>query len=166
MGGQDIGVLYILTNPAMPGLVKIGFTTTMDPDARAAELSAATGVPLPFQTGFVFAVEKPREVEQRVHAALSEHRLAANREFFRLSEVAAWDGVAKVLWPIEYMPDKRLDFDFLLFLDIWVRHHKRMTDRYPTICKWGFRNGDHEDSFIDLMAQVSRQIQRRSDEPP
>ena len=41
------GWVYILTNKAMPGLVKIGLTTR-DLEEWAAELLGATGVPLPF----------------------------------------------------------------------------------------------------------------------
>lgn len=40
--------VYMLRNSAMPGLLKVGFTTGT-PEVRAAELSAATGVPTPFQ---------------------------------------------------------------------------------------------------------------------
>ena len=40
------GWVYILTNEAMPGLVKIGYTMN-DPAIRAEELSSDTGVPLP-----------------------------------------------------------------------------------------------------------------------
>jgi hypothetical protein len=42
------GWVYTLTNPAMPRLVKIGLTTKT-PKERAAELTAATGVPMPFK---------------------------------------------------------------------------------------------------------------------
>ena len=43
-----VGYVYIMTNPAMPGLVKIGSTTLL-PDERARQLSSSTGVPRPFQ---------------------------------------------------------------------------------------------------------------------
>lgn len=44
------GIVYVLTNPAMPGLVKIGMTTRSDIDARMKELYS-TGVPVPFDCG-------------------------------------------------------------------------------------------------------------------
>ena len=42
------GWVYVLTNPAMPGVVKIDLTTKT-PKAHAVELTAATGVPMPFK---------------------------------------------------------------------------------------------------------------------
>jgi hypothetical protein len=40
-------IVYVLTNEAMPGLVKIGLTTD-SVEARLTQLSSHTGVPLPF----------------------------------------------------------------------------------------------------------------------
>lgn len=47
---QDLksGIVYVLSNPAMPGLVKIGKTTRGSVDARLSELYS-TGVPVPFE---------------------------------------------------------------------------------------------------------------------
>ena len=41
------GTVYVLTNPAMPGMVKIG-KTTRDVTHRLKDLYS-TGVPLPFE---------------------------------------------------------------------------------------------------------------------
>lgn len=41
------GYVYILSNAAMPGLLKIG-KTTRTPDERARELARGTGVPGPY----------------------------------------------------------------------------------------------------------------------
>ena len=35
---MEYGIVYLLTNPAMPGLVKIGMTTQEDIDKRMREL--------------------------------------------------------------------------------------------------------------------------------
>ena len=57
------GWVYILTNPAMPNMVKIGFTTR-SLEARADELTAATGVPLPFVVAWGRAVSDCAYVEK------------------------------------------------------------------------------------------------------
>jgi hypothetical protein len=40
------GIVYVLTNEAMPGLVKIGYTT--DLKERIKKLSQPSGIPAPF----------------------------------------------------------------------------------------------------------------------
>ena len=76
------GWVYVLTNPAMPGLVKIGLTTR-NPSARAAELTAATGVPAPFVIAWCRAVSDCAFVESAVHRLLDDRRVSGKREFFR-----------------------------------------------------------------------------------
>ncbi len=41
---ESPGYIYIISNPSMPGLVKIG-RTSRDPQTRLRELNSATGVP-------------------------------------------------------------------------------------------------------------------------
>jgi len=45
---NEHGIVYVLTNPTMPGLVKIGKTSRDSVMARLSELYT-TGVPLPFE---------------------------------------------------------------------------------------------------------------------
>jgi hypothetical protein len=82
------GFVYLLSNPAMPGLVKIG-QTTRSVDLRVAELSAHTGVPAPFVIEATFASQNPFTDEGRVHAHLRAYRFMQQREFFRLEVVQA-----------------------------------------------------------------------------
>lgn len=77
------GFVYVLTNRAMPGLVKIGFSTR-SPEERAVELST-TGVPFPFQVAYSASVDYPAEAEAAIHAALDKRRASSEREFFRVS---------------------------------------------------------------------------------
>lgn len=79
-------IIYVLTNEAMPGLVKIGLTTD-SVESRIANLSASTGVPLPFECHF--AAEIPEgvnleKIEKTLHQLFAEHRINPRREFFKV----------------------------------------------------------------------------------
>jgi T5orf172 domain len=77
-------VVYVLTNEAMPGFVKIG-VTDQPIEARIKQLDT-TGVPLPFEVFMAVATEKPmRDVEQALHAAFGDVRVRPNREFFQIT---------------------------------------------------------------------------------
>lgn len=78
------GWVYVLSNPCMPGIYKVGMTTT-SPEIRARELSSATGVPAPFKIEAAFYTHSPLESEKEVHEVLSEWRVNDSREFFELS---------------------------------------------------------------------------------
>ncbi len=75
--------IYILTNPMLPDLIKIG-RTDRSPEERAAELSSASGVPTPFRVFRSFCVRESLSAEIAIHARLEEYRVASNREFFRI----------------------------------------------------------------------------------
>ena len=78
-----LGVLYILTNQSMPGLVKIGLTTT-NVEQRMRELDT-TGIPLPFECFSAWEVTDAVMAEKALHVAFGDHRIRERREFFRLS---------------------------------------------------------------------------------
>lgn len=80
---QAHGAIYVLTNPAMPGIVKIGYTTSEVP-TRMAELDR-TPVPLPFSCFYAGYVENVQIQEQRIHAIFADRRLRPQREFFTVS---------------------------------------------------------------------------------
>jgi len=84
------GWVYVLTNKAMPGLVKIGFSMK-DPSIRAEDLSKETGIPMPFVVAYKALVVSPREVEQAVHLDLESDRVNNQREFFRCDPFDAID---------------------------------------------------------------------------
>ncbi|CAM4136905.1 GIY-YIG nuclease family protein [Roseateles saccharophilus] len=76
-------IVYVLTNEAMPGLVKIGRTSD-DVSTRVANLSAATGVPLPFECYFAAEVKDCAKLEKVLHQLFSENRVNPRREFFKV----------------------------------------------------------------------------------
>ncbi len=76
------GYIYLLSNPKMSGLLKIGFSTR-PVEERVAELSSATGVPAPFELEAYFLSTEPEVHEQQIHAKLAAHRIKG-KEFFEL----------------------------------------------------------------------------------
>lgn len=76
-------IVYILTNPAMPGLVKIGRTDNTDANIRIAQLYT-TGVPVPFTLEYACKVSNPDEVERALHIAFGPQRTNPKREFFNI----------------------------------------------------------------------------------
>ena len=82
---MEYGIVYLLTNPVMPGLVKIGMTAQEDIDKRMKELYT-TGVPVPFECQFACRVKKSdcAKIEKALHTAFAPQRVNANREFFRI----------------------------------------------------------------------------------
>lgn len=83
---MSYGIVYLLTNPCMPGLVKIGMTTQEDIDKRMKELYT-TGVPVPFECQFACKVNNKdcAKIEKALHTAFEPQRINKNREFFRIN---------------------------------------------------------------------------------
>lgn len=78
-----MGYVYILKNEAMPGLIKIGYTTRTV-EERANELyEGITGVPMPFEVAYEYSCEEPQKLEREMHRKLTPHRINENREFFK-----------------------------------------------------------------------------------
>jgi hypothetical protein len=78
-----MGVVYVLTNSSMPGLVKIGCSDSDDAGTRIAQLYT-TGVPVPFKIEFAARVADIAAVEGALHQAFAPNRINPRREFFRL----------------------------------------------------------------------------------
>jgi hypothetical protein len=90
------GVVYILINACMPGLVKIGHSTRSAVE-RAKELSDETGVPTPFMVAWHEEVNDCEEIERRVHARLERFRFNRKREFFSIPLKEAIEVLQKVV---------------------------------------------------------------------
>ena len=78
-------IVYVLTNPAMPGFVKIGMTDGSDVQARMNSLYS-TGVPFPFECAVAWEIEglTAGEVEGALHIAFGPQRVNPSREFFEI----------------------------------------------------------------------------------
>ena len=78
-------IVYVLTNPAMPGLVKIGMTDRDDVKRRMSDLYT-TGVPLPFECVAAREIEdrEAADIEKALHTAFGPNRVNSSREFFQI----------------------------------------------------------------------------------
>ncbi len=75
--------VYVLTNQAMPGLIKVGITGAEDVETRVKSLDQS-GVPLPFECYYAAEVDDAQAVEKAIHVAFDELRVRKGREFFEL----------------------------------------------------------------------------------
>ena len=93
---SGIGYVYILENPVMSGVVKIGYTNRRPKD-RAEELSSGTSVPKEFEVVYKVRVKNPKEKEEEIHSVLSEYRVDEDREFFRVGKGKAISAIEEII---------------------------------------------------------------------
>ena len=78
-----LGFIYIMSNPAHPGLLKIG-QTSKDPLVRRKDLSS-TGVPEEFVIEYQVLTSDYRRQEKLIHQKLSKVRHSSKKEFFSIT---------------------------------------------------------------------------------
>jgi len=79
------GFIYVMINPSMKDILKIG-KTTRNPKKRAEELSSASGVPEKFMVAYQEFFSDCTAAEKYLHTMLEDKglRISDNREFFEL----------------------------------------------------------------------------------
>lgn len=78
------GIVYVLSNVAMPGYIKIGYTggnSAKDVQDRMKQLDSS-GVPRSFDCEYAAVVTDCAQVEKAIHTAFGDFRVRQNREFF------------------------------------------------------------------------------------
>lgn len=140
---MEYGIVYLLTNPAMPGLVKIGMTTQEDIDKRMRELYT-TGVPVPFECQFACRVKKSDcgKIEKALHTAFAPQRINANREFFRI-QVEQAKAILELFHHVDVTEDVAVEIDNDLTEDDRAASKKAQVHR-PALnfFQMGLRKGD------------------------
>lgn len=102
---MNLGYVYVLTNDAMPGLVKVG-RTSRDVDMRASELWQ-TGVPEKFDVFWSCKTPDCVQLEAYAHGDLRKCRVSMSREFFRadpehvVDRVRFWAAIQANDWVFE-----------------------------------------------------------------
>ena len=78
-----LGFIYIMSNPAHLGLLKIG-QTSKDPLVRRKDLSS-TGVPEEFVIEYQALTSDYRRQEKLIHQKLNKVRYSSKKEFFSIT---------------------------------------------------------------------------------
>jgi T5orf172 domain len=155
------GYVYILSNPSMPGLLKIGITTDTI-DIRGSNLYT-TGVPEPFKLEAWYWASSASHVEKRIHKILHAVRPNLEREFFRISFDDAikilkdnlpditWNMESRVLdtkptiWLSKFKEELNLLSKEVVDFEICAESHKWFThDKYCEEAFWNRENFDRE----------------------
>jgi len=81
------GFVYIMTNPSMPGLIKVGMTNR-NPLLRAKDNDLnSTGIPTPFQTQYFAFFAEMAKAEKKAHRKLYDYHYG--KEFFKIDVISA-----------------------------------------------------------------------------
>lgn len=101
------GIVYLLTNPAMEGYVKIGKTggNSVQDVKKRIKILDGTGVPRAFNCEYAAVVENYEEVEKALHVAFGEHRVRPKREFFEGIAPFRIKAVLKLLEKVDVTPN-------------------------------------------------------------
>ena len=126
------GFIYILSNPSLPGLLKIG-KTSKDPKTRGDELYA-TGIPTPFKLEYMAFCDDMDTLEIQVHKKLESYRPNKDREFFKVSRMTAINVIQKEgknsgELKFEEKNFKSVD-DFWELTQLLHNNHKERCERY------------------------------------
>ena len=97
-----IGFIYIMSNSAYPGKLKIG-QTSKDPEERRKDLGS-TGVLEDFVLEYYAFVEDYELLEIKVHKELNDVRYKENKEFFKIS-------VSESIKTIRRVAEDRIEFE-------------------------------------------------------
>ena len=76
------GIVYLLSNPAMPGIIKIGLTQRDNIDDRLKELFNTS---VPFECEYACRVDDCNKVEKALHIAFGPERIIASGNFLVLN---------------------------------------------------------------------------------
>lgn len=111
----NIGHIYILSNPALDGIIKIGHTKKSHPELRATELSSSTSIPLPFKLECSWLVENPGSREALIHRNLAPCRVSKDREFFKITPLEAEKRINTLLYGCEQAYRQQFESIALLY---------------------------------------------------
>lgn len=115
------GWIYLITNPVMWGLVKVGYSSK-DPEIRARDFyKQNTGMPAQYKVQYKALLENALEVEAKVHEILDNYREVLNKnetgkEWFRCSLLIAYQAIQQASGYSSIVYDEKSD-ELLSFIE-------------------------------------------------
>ena len=94
-GKEGDEFVYILSNPSIPGMYKIGYTANTV-ENRVIQINRGTGIPTPFNIEFRYKCYKGERIEREVHKFFKKYRVNNDREFFNVSLEEAEDAIRNI----------------------------------------------------------------------
>lgn len=153
---MSIGYVYVLYNPAMEGMVKIGQTKDSS-ETRAAKLSQASGVPTAFLVVYDERVLDCEEVERRLHSRFAGVRVRPRREFFRVSVKDAVKALQQLAVEFkdesenkDYLPSQAIEI-LPELRDRYARHLRSEIRSVKIVQKEGL-------CFLEITSQVNENL--------
>lgn len=166
---ESFGYVYVLSNPVMPNLVKIGMTERENLDKRLKELYS-TGVPVPFECEYACRVNKEdcAKIEKALHTAFAPNRVNANREFFRI-EVGQAKAILELFDKGDVTDEVSAEIDNDLTAEDKAASSKAQVHRPPLdYYKMGMKDGDvlvwKEDPSITVTVASNKKVIYKGDE--
>ena len=160
------GFVYVMSNPAFDGRVKIG-KSIKDPTAdRVSELNNTTAVPEPFKVEYYCYVDNFDEIETKVHRLLSANRPNRGREFFHVEvnyAVETIQTIANELGGIKFeefyfeqttVTDLKTNSSLALEPDNGSKGETKLTAQYPKAFKVLEYNSTAQ-NYFDKLSNIS-----------
>lgn len=152
------GWVYVLSNPSMPGMYKIGLTR-LHPKQRAGQLSKSSGSPTEFIVEAKFISSDPERDEKIIHEALSRFRVSQSREFFSCSLEKILTECRRCLpfgeaSSVEELADK---FNFVTFDDYFFPHDTEFMLEEMGISAFGSKGNTYW-ALASIGASLVRQL--------
>lgn len=142
------GYVYVLRNPSMPGILKIG-RTERSVAQRANELWQ-TGVPTPFQVAYEVFSPDCVEMELRAHEKFHDQRVNASREFFRVEVSEVMQHLDNDLrWQVECLVDEFIPDQTIVDTDYFVDISALRPSVYEVL-----RDAFHPSEVVDVLYHV------------
>lgn len=155
---QNRGYVYVLSNPSMPGVVKVG-RSKIGGKHRAQQIYT-TGVPEPFRLEFEVMVDDASEVEALAHERLSFCRVNGSREFFRCE-------VMDAIWVVGEIWSDQVQMAFAPYELVWDEGdanwlaHRLGAERGINAHTFTVLNAIMEEMTVEIAAELWEKHQKK-----